>query len=549
MNRFLGCAALWVLLASSVAGDSGVARDCSPVQLREISSESGIDFLHVSGAAGDKHLPETMGGGVAWLDYDGDGWLDLYLVQSGPFPPDGSPRAQNRLYRNLGNATFFEVTLSSKSGDRGCGQGATAADADGDGDWDLYVTNFGPDVLLLNDGQGGFVDRTRQSGLGLEGWSSSAAFADADSDGDLDLYVSRYVEYDAEAAIFCGDPQTGEKRYCDPSIYTGAGDRFYRNAGDGLFRDESRAVGILPADGRGLGVVFADLDEDGYPDIYVANDLNINLLLHNRGDGTFEDSSLISGIGVNREGRPEAGMGLAVGDVDGDLDADLAVTNFDVETNTLYRNLGGMSFEDISSASGFGLPSFNQLAFGIVAVDLEQDGDLDFYMANGHIFEHPKRENVSFRQRDQILLGDGTGRFTELRCQPLDDWQTVGRGLAAADLDNDGDIDLALQECGGPFRLLQNGADSAAFLGAQLHGRAPNTQGVGARLILSTSAGRQVRWILAGDSYQSSSDRRSLFALPTEGVFESLDVVWRSGVRQRFVGLPTGRYIHLWEPD
>jgi len=550
MSRVLCAIVVWALLgASPFMGATAGGETCLPVKLADITASSGIDFQHVSGAAGDKHLVETMGGGIAWLDYDGDGWQDLYLVQSGPFPPDGSRQAGNQLYRNLGGGQFEEVTLASGSGDRGCGQGVVAADADGDGDVDLYVTNFGPDVLLLNNAQAGFENRTSGSGLGLDGWSSSAAFADADGDGDLDLYVSRYVEYDVEATIFCGDPETGEKRYCDPSIYIGAGDRFYRNAGGGVFREDSQAAGILPADGRGLGVVFTDLDEDGAPDIYVANDLNINLLFHNRSDGTFQDYSLLSGIGVNREGRPEAGMGLAVGDIDGDLDADLAVTNFDVETNTLYRNLGFMSFEDISSGSGFGLPSFNQLAFGIAAIDLEQDGDLDFYLANGHIFEHPHRENVSFRQRDQILLGDGAGRFTELRCQELDDRRTVGRGLAVADVDNDGDTDLALQECGGPFRLLVNGVNSARWSGSQLHGRAPNTQGLGARLTLTSSAGRQARWVLAGDSYQSSSDRRSLFALPRDSVLESLDVVWLSGARQRFVGLPAGRYVHFWEPN
>ena len=549
MSRTSNTALAWLLAASPIAVTGAQEDSCLPVKLLDVTATSGVAFQHVSGAAGDKHLPETMGGGIAWLDYDGDGWQDLYLVQSGAFPPDGGPQASNQLFRNLGGGRFEEVTLASGSGDRGCGQGAVAADADGDGDLDLYITNFGPDVLLVNNSLAGFENRTAPAGLGLDGWSSSAAFADADADGDLDLYVSRYVEYDVEAAIFCGDPETGEKRYCDPSIYTGAGDRFYRNTGFGVFREDSQAAGILPANGRGLGVVFADLDGDGSPDLYVANDLNINLLFHNRTDGTFEDYSLFSGIGVNREGRPEAGMGLALGDIDGDLDPDLAVTNFDVETNTLYRNLGAMSFEDISTASGFGLPSFNQLAFGVAVIDLEQDGDLDFYLANGHIFEHPNRENVSFRQRDQILLGDGAGKFTELRCRDLDDRRTVGRGLAVADVDNDGDTDLALQECGGPVRLLENGANSGQWLGSRLHGRAPNTEGLGTRMTLKTTAGQQVRWVLAGDSYQSSSDRRPLFAWPQSGALEALDVAWPSGGRQRFVGLPIGRYVHLWEPD
>ena len=537
------------LFCASLVGGAKPDTGCAPLDLGDITGEVGIRFVHQSGAAGGKHLPETMGGGLAWLDYDGDGWLDLYLVQSGPFPPDGSVEATNYLFRNLGTRNFQDVTVDSGTGDRGCGQGALAGDVDGDGLVDLYVTNFGNDVLLTNVGDGTFRDQTSGAGLGLDGWSSSAALADSDGDRDLDLYVTRYVEYDVDAAIFCGDPNTGKRRYCDPSIYIGAGDRFFRNAGGGIFVDDSEKAGILPADGRGLGVVFTDLDEDGAPDLYVANDLNINLLFHNRGDGTFEDHSLFSGIGVNRDGRPEAGMGLTVGDVDGDLDPDLAVTNFDVETNTLYRNLGAMSFEDVSSASGFGLPSFNQLAFGIAAFDLDQDADLDFYISTGHIFEHPKRENVSFRQRDQVLIGDGAGRFAELRCQQLEDRQTVGRGLATADFDNDGDIDLGLQECGGPFRLLGNRTDSENWLGLIPHGRSPNTGSIGLQATLTSSKSTQVRWIHAGDSYQSSSDRRPVFAWESEANPENLVVEWPSGHRQRYTGLTPGRYVHLWEPD
>lgn len=518
---------------------------CGPVQWRSVAQEAGIDFVHDRGTSGEKHLVETMGGGLAWLDFDGDGLQDLYLVQSGPFPPDGSDAAANVLFRNLGDGSFEDVTVATGTGDRGCGQGATAADFDGDGDTDLYVTNFGADVLLVNDGHGRFADGTRKAVLGLEGWSSSAAFADAEGDGDLDLYVTRYVVYDPEAQIFCGNAETGERRYCDPSIFSGEGDRFYRNEGNGKFRDDSAAAGILPAAGRGLGVVFTDLDDDGHPDLYVANDLDINQLFRNRGDGTFEDVSLISGVGVNREGRPEAGMGLAVGDVDGDGDPDLAVTNFDVETNTLYQNLGSMAFEDVSAAMGFGLPSFNQLAFGIAAIDLEQDGDLDFYVTNGHIFEQPNRENVRYRQRDQILLGDGSGRFEELRCGVLDGELTAGRGLEAADFDNDGDLDLALQENGGLFRLLELHEKGNQWSGVALMAAPGENLIIGTHLEQSGEKGRQVRWVLAGDSYQSSGDPRTLFAWPEGTRSGTLTVRWPGGRRQRIVETPANRYLVL----
>ncbi|MGH9381244.1 MAG: CRTAC1 family protein [Thermoanaerobaculia bacterium] len=518
---------------------------CGPLLLRDATESAGVTFRHRRGGRGEKHLPETMGAGVAWLDFDGDGWLDLYLVQSGPFPPDGSAAAGNRLFRNLGDGRFVDVTVKSSAGERGYGQGVVAADVDGDGSSDLYLTNYGPDALLANQGDGTFADRTRAAGLGLDGWSSSAALADADADGDLDLYVTRYVEYDPEEQIFCGDPTTGEREYCDPSLFVGSGDRFYRNRGNGTFEDATEATGIGAAGGRGLGVVFVDLDGDRRPDVYVANDETLNFLFRNLGSGRFEDLSLASGTAANRDGKPEGGMGIAVGDVDGDLDPDLAVTNFDVETNTLYRNLGEMLFEDVAAASGFGMPSFNLLAFGIGLLDLDLDGDLDFYIANGHIFERPERENVTHAQRAQVLLGDGRGRFSELRCRFLDERPMVARGLAAADFDNDGDPDLALLENGGPAVLLENGTRSE-WVGVTLRGAPPNTEAVGSRVVLVSDRGRQVRWILAGDSYQSSSDRRALFGFG-DSLVDAVEIIWPSGRSRRLISPPTGRYLVVRE--
>ncbi len=537
------------LPAAPSAPDRG-ADDCAPFAFRDAAEESGVAFLHAPGAAGAKHLPETMGAGAAWLDFDGDGLPDLYLVQSGPFPPDGSAAAANRLFRNVGGGRFSEMAAAAGAADRGYGMGATAADVDGDGDADLYVTNFGPDALYENLGDGRFRDATAESGLGLEGWSSSAAFADADADGDLDLYVTRYVEYDPQAPIFCGDPETGERRYCDPSFFVGATDRFYRNRGDGTFEDATEAAGLAGADGRGLGVAFTDLDGDGRPDLYVANDLTLNLLFRNAAAGRFEDVSLVSGAAVNAEGKPEAGMGIATGDLDGDLDPDLLVTNFDVETNTFYENLGGMGFLDVSTPSGFGLPSFNRLAFGIAAEDFDGDGDLDVYVANGHIFERPARENVTWRQPDQLFAGDGRGGFVEKTCAALAERPTVARGLAAADADGDLDPDLAVTECGGPARLLENRAAPGRRLGVRLAGAGANAEAVGARVVLAASSGRQVRWVTAGDSYQSSSDRRARFALPAGAPPAALEVVWPAGSPARAIRIlspPEGVYLTVFE--
>lgn len=538
-----------LLLAVVVLGPSRAAagESCGPVVLSEVAAESGILFHHRRGATAAKHLPETMGSGLAWLDFDGDGWLDLYAVQSGGFPPDGGAKAANGLFRNLGNGRFVEIPAAAGAADRGYGQGVLAADLDGDGDTDLYVANYGPDALYLNDGRGHFADGTTAAGLDTRGWSSSAAAADADADGDLELYVARYVEYDPGDDIFCGDPSTGRRRYCDPSIFRGARDILYRNLGEGRFKNASSEAGIAPADGRGLAVVSLDLDGDLDPDLYVANDLTVNFLFRNRGDGTFEDLSLPSGTAVNREGKPEAGMGIAAGDVDGDLDPELVVTNFDVETNTLYRNHGAGVFEDASAASGFGTPSFNLLAFGIVLADLDIDGHLDAYIANGHIFEEPWRENVRYAQRDQILLGDGQGRFSELRCPLLESEPLVSRGLAWADYDSDGDPDLAVQASDGPLRLLRNGAGRGSWLGLRLEGEPENTEGVGARVLLTTHSSSRVRWVLAGDSYQSSSDRRTVFRVPDGDSARSVEIVWRRGKRLRVVAPPVDRYLVLYE--
>ena len=515
--------------------------------LTPVGERSGLTFPHHNGATGMKYFPEMMGSGATWIDFDGDGWLDLYLVQSGSFPPTAASASQNRLFRNLGDGRFADVTRRSASDGDGYGQGATAVDIDGDADIDLYLTNYGPDRLLLNNGLGGFEDHTDRSGLDASGWSSSAAFADADQDGDMDLYVTQYIEHDRDREPFCADPATGERRYCDPSVFVGASDLFFLNRGDGTFVDSTEPSGIAPADGRGLGVVFADLDGDQRPDIYVANDLTVNLLFHNLGDGTFEEVGLFSGAAVNRDGKPEAGMGLALGDVDRDGDPDIGVTNFDVETNTLYLNEGDLQFRDISAESGFGTPSLNLVGFGLVFIDLDMDGDLDAYVTNGHIREQTGRSNVLFAQPDLILLGDGRGRFRPVTCAAIGEWLEIGRGLAAADFDNDGDPDLAVQANNGPFELLRNDIRAARWLGVDLRGTAPNTGGVGAKVTLLTTDGPQTRWALAGDSYQSTSDRRLQFGLATGATPASIEIVWPSGAVRRIYIPPTGRYLIVRE--
>jgi hypothetical protein len=547
MARHRRIATLAAVVLGAPLGVSAADSPCGSFSFEDAAGALGLSFVHSSGAVGDKHLPETMGAGLAWLDYDGDGWQDLYLVQSGPLPPAG-PAAEraNVLFRNL-EGRGFEPVGARGAPDTGYGQGVVAADFDGDSDVDLLVTNLGEDAFYRNDGDGAFTAATAESGLGSQGWSSSAALADGDLDGDLDLYLSRYVEYAPGDDIFCGDPETGARKYCDPSMFAGAPDAYFRNQGSGRFVEVTEESGLGGARGRGLGVIFGDLDGDLDPDLYVANDLTLNFVFANRGDGTFDDLSLISGGAVNRDGRPEAGMGVALGDVNGDAAPDVAVTNFDVETNTLYRNLGELAFLDVSGSAGFGLPSFNRLAFGIVAADLDHDADLDYYIANGHIFESPARENVSYRQPDQLLAGDGDGSFVEVVCPVLEERPTVARGLVAADFDNDGDLDLAVQENAGPVRLLRSGVGGDSWVGLRLGGGGGNSEAVGARVVLELEDRRQLRWVTAGDSYQSSSERRVHFGTGGEAP-GALEVTWPDGARKRLLSPPAGRYLVVGPP-
>lgn len=548
-----------VLVAGPAAGAEPFSLPCKGVSFAEVATPSGLDFRYQRGASDARHLPETMGSGLAWLDADGDGWLDLYLVQAGPFPPTGAVAATDSLFRNRGDGLFEDVSLRSGLDDRGYGMGAIPADLDGDGDLDLLVTQFGTARLLVNDGALRFEDRTAESGFELRGWSTSAAFADADGDGDLDLYVARYLEYDPEHAPFCVEHDSQERGYCHPSLFEGSPHAFFENLGGGRFRDATRAAGFGAAVGRGLGVLFVDLDDDRRPDLYVANDLHPNFVFRNLGPSAaggvrFEDLSIASGAAVNRKGEPEAGMGVAAGDLDGDGRPELAVTNFDVETNTLYQNLGDMQFEDVAARSGFGPPSFNLLGFGLAFADLDLDGDLDAYAANGHLFEKPGRDSVTYAQPGLLYLGDGAGRLSSETCGTYGWGMGVGRGLAVADADNDGDIDLAISNSNGPVALLRNETTSPSthskpWLGVTLRSSGTNTQAIGARVRLRMSSDRnQSRWVQAGDSYLSASDRRLVFGWKEGETPAELEILWPSGRVTRIARPGASSYLVLTEP-
>ena len=429
----------------------------------DIAQSAGVDFVHRSGATGARYLPETYGAGVAFLDYDGDGALDLYLVNSGRLPElSNEPEAANALFRNeVGR--FADVTDAAGVGDRGYGMGAAVGDYDNDGWADLYVTNFGANALFRNEGVGRFADVTATADVGCPGWGTSAAFADVDLDGDLDLFVGNYLDYPTEDPLVCRIGNSEERLYCDPRKFDGQVDRLYINEGR-AFADRTAEYGLVSTAGKELGVVFGDYDQDGDPDLYLANDLVPNMLYRN--DGVrFVDRGLASGTSLNDEGAVEAGMGVDMADADGDGDLDLFVTNFQWESNTLYSNLGGGFFADATVASGITRASMAFLGFGTGFFDCDNDGDLDLFVANGHVYDNVKKVDraAEYAQRNQVLENDGAGTFVERGERgPGLALVQVSRGSAFGDIDSDGDLDIAVNNSNERPALLRNDADSCA---------------------------------------------------------------------------------------
>jgi hypothetical protein len=540
---------LFLALAAPLAGPAGAAAPDCPVTFSDVAATAGLRFTHDRGAAGAHRLPEMIGSGIAWLDYDNDGWMDLYVVQSGPFPPAGSAKARDRLYRNRGDGTFADVTERAGLADTSYGMGAIAADFDNDGFVDVYVTNWGGNLLLRNRGDGTFADVTAKAGVAGPRWGTSGAWGDADGDGRLDLFVAQYADDRKDKDLFCGDATTGERDYCPPIMYDPTVSVLYRNAADGTFRDVTREAGLDKAFGKALGVVFADLDLDGKQDVYVANDQMMNLLFRNLGTGRFEDISVTSGTGFGLEGQPQGGMGVDAGDLDGDGLPDLAVANYEYETNEYYRNLGSGVFEDLSVSSNFGPPTLPYVKFGLNLVDVDNDGDLDAFMANGHIYARPKRQGATAEQKPLLLWNDGRGKFRSQGCGPVFEVALVGRGSAVADYDNDGDPDIAVSNSGGPLQLLRNDGRPGRWVGVALKGRKSNRQGIGARLTAELPSGRKLhRLVQAGSSYLSTSDPRVLFGLGEEASIRKLTITWPSGTVQTVADLPAGKYATIEEP-
>ncbi len=521
------------------------------IQFVDVTEEAGIRFRHINGAEGAFHIPETLGAGGAFFDADNDGYLDIYLVNSGYWNTAPSvTQATSALYRNNRDGTFTDITRTAGVANLGnYGQGVTCADYNNDGNIDLYVTNFGTNVLYRNNGDSTFTDVTASAGVGDPGWSSSACFVDYNADGHLDLFVVNYLVYSLDVPYLpCGED--GIHTYCHPSLFEGAPDRLYRNNGDGTFTDVSEAAGVGGIGGmfygKGLGVVSADFNNDGAPDLYVANDDTRNDFFYNNGDGTFSEISLLAGCAYSFNGVAQAGMGVTVGDYNNDSWLDIFVTNLSYETNALYRNNGDGTFTDVIYEARLGKESYLYVGFGTGLFDADSDGWLDIFIANGHILDNIEdtHDILTYRQPDQLFRNKGDGTFQEVSERAGAYFQnvTVSRGALFGDYDNDGDIDMLVTQSNGPVTLLRNETETQNnWVSIKTVGVISNRDGIGTRITLTVGEQTQIREVYPASSYLSSHDTRCYFGLGTHTTVDRLDIRWQSGVRQVFENLPANQ--------
>ncbi len=535
----------------------------------DVAATSGLDFEHFSGATGQFFFPEIMGAGVALLDFDSDGDLDVYALQ-GSFL-DRGPRQENdtdlprdwpknRLFRNelipAGTLHFVDVTATAgDAGHAGYAMGVAVGDIDNDGDPDIYLGNFGHNAMLRNDGNGHFTDITEISGTDDSRWSTSASFLDFDRDGDLDLAFVNYVNFTMTNNKHCSGAG-GRRDYCDPTTYLPVTDRLYRNDGSGRFTDVSAVAGLDAAFGSGLGVTSADFDGDGFPDIYVANDKRANQLWINNRDGTFRDAALMSGAAYNADGAAEASMGVTAGDFDGDGDEDLFMTHLNRETNTLYVNDGRGNFRDDTDRHKLGVTSLAFTGFGTGWFDYDNDGLLDVFIANGAVLAEPNQAGQTpypYRQGNQLLRNTGDGRFRDVSAYSgaAMALQEISRGAAFGDVDNDGDVDVLVSNNNGLVRLLRNDiGHKRNWLRVRLVGTESARDAAGARVLLLRDGELAVaRRVHTDGSYGSASDSRVLFGLGDDRAIAGVAVLWPLGRTEVWRGIVANTEVTLIEGE
>lgn len=529
-----------LIATASAAQDPGF-------RLTDVSAQAGINFHHNSGAFGAKYLPETLGPGCAFLDYDSDGWLDILLVNGAGWAGHNRERSTLRLYRNNRNGTFTDVTERAGLAVEMYGMGVAIADYNNDGFPDILITAVGQNRLFQNTGRGTFVDVTEKSGLGgRKSFSTSALWFDYDRDGLLDLFVCNYVRWSPEHDVFCS-VDGKSKSYCTPEAYLGSTCWLFRNRGNGTFEDVTAKSGIFDTTSKSLGVAMLDYDHDGWPDLFVANDTQPNRLYRNQRNGTFEDIAVRAGVAFSEDGKARAGMGVDAADFDNSGVAGIAITNFDDEMIALYRPQGRGAYEDAAIQTGVGQASRKSLGFGCAFLDINLDGRLDLAAVNGHIDETVRNiaGNHGYAQAPHLFLNDGKSGFHDVAAQIGAGFATpkVARGLAYGDFDRDGDLDLLLTTNQGPAYLYRNDLTSGnRSLRFRLQGTKSNRDAIGAVIRVTTPEGTQSRMVKTGSSYLSQSELAVTFGLAKRDKADRVVIEWPSGQTQEFKNLNAGEY-------
>jgi enediyne biosynthesis protein E4 len=543
-------------LLSAIQG-AGTSPEPFPFEMVP-SGESGITWVHHNGRSPEYYLPETTGAGCGFIDYDDDGWLDIYLVNSGKcdfFDPH--PALRNALYHNNRDGTFTDVTEKAGVGCGGYGMGVAVGDYDGDGRPDLYVTQYERSVLYHNNGDGTFTDVTEKAGVAAPGWSSSAVWFDYDNDGELDLFVCRFVDFDKSKNRFCGNRDTGERYYCIPRVYDAMPSRLYHNNGNGTFTDVSKESGIASVLGKAWGAVATDIDNDGRMDLFVANDTVANFLFANRGNGKFEEIALQAGVGYSADGRARSGMGVDSADYDQDGWLDLFVDNVDQEMYSIYHNNHDETFDDTAIQNGIGMTTRLMSGWGVKLFDFDNDGNIDLFVANGHPDDKIEERFSEVKYQEPLLLFHNTAGTFDKTFQnvssaggPLFKQRFASRGMAIGDFNNDGGIDvLVAVNNAAPLLLRNNVGKLNRWLGVRLKGIVANPDAIGATITWQAGDLKRSVFKVGGGSYLAAHDPRVVLGIGQRPKIDWMEVKWPlpSGKTERFTDLPIDRYITIVE--